>query len=227
MQSAEEFLQNKTYFQLGFLPTEQPNPATRDLADWARSDLDRAVRTLQQVDIEALRKVAAMTRHAEEMRHNIREVLKAGGRIFICGCGATGRLALSLEFLWRKGHPGSEQVISFMAGGDVALVHSLEGFEDYPERGARQLEELGFGPNDLLISSTEGGETPFVIGATERAAEISKWKPYFLYCNPAKILCEKMSVRGMSLSRQKFTRLKSSSVTWRFLEVLECRLRPS
>ena len=46
-----------------------------------------------------------------------------------------------------------------MAGGDVALVHSLEGFEDFPDFGARHLVELGFGPNDLLIGSTEGGET--------------------------------------------------------------------
>jgi N-acetylmuramic acid 6-phosphate etherase len=190
MQSAGEFLKTKSYFQLGILPTEQPNPSTRDLADWSRTDLDKAIRTMQSVDESALRKTAALQTIAEEMRADIANTLKSGGRIFICGCGATGRLALSLEYLWRRQHPGSEQVVAFMAGGDTALVHSLEGFEDYPERGARHLEELGFRDNDLLISSSEGGETPYVIGATERAAEISKRPPYFLFCNPSQILKE-------------------------------------
>jgi hypothetical protein len=44
--------------------------------------------------------------------------------------------------------------------------------------------ELGFGPNDLLLAPTEGGETPFVIGATNKAASCSSRAPYFLYCNP-------------------------------------------
>lgn len=48
--------------------------------------------------------------------------------------------------------------------------------------------ELGFNENDLLIASTEGGETPWVIGATEKAAQICKRKPYFSYCNPDDIL---------------------------------------
>ena len=32
------------------------------------------------------------------------------------------------------------------------------------------MKELNFGEKDLLIASTEGGETPWVIGATEYAA---------------------------------------------------------
>jgi N-acetylmuramic acid 6-phosphate etherase len=50
------------------------------------------------------------------------------------------------------------------------------------------LRELGFEEGDLLISCTEGGETPFVIGATDAACEISSRVPYFLYCNPDDIL---------------------------------------
>jgi N-acetylmuramic acid 6-phosphate etherase len=77
-----------------------------------------------------------------------------------------------------------------MAGGDVALIRSIENFEDFPQYGARQLLEAGFKYDDLLIGTTEGGETPFVIGAVEQAAQISKRKPFFLYCNPDDLLCE-------------------------------------
>lgn len=52
----------------------------------------------------------------------------------------------------------------------------------------KQLFEMGFIDGDLLISCTEGGETPFVIGATETAARLSSNKPCFLYCNPDEVL---------------------------------------
>jgi len=50
------------------------------------------------------------------------------------------------------------------------------------------MNDLGFTKNDLLIASTEGGETPWVIGATEEAARICVKKPWYLYCNPDDIL---------------------------------------
>jgi N-acetylmuramic acid 6-phosphate etherase len=90
---------------------------------------------------------------------------------YFCGCGATGRLSLTIETLWRQVHRGEKienRVFSFMAGGDVALIRSIENFEDFPDYGARQLLEAGFKDGDLLIGTTEGGETPFVIGAVEK-----------------------------------------------------------
>ena len=40
-----------------------------------------------------------------------------------------------------------------------------------------------------MIGTTEGGETPFVIGAVEKAVQLSGRKPFFLYCNPDDLLC--------------------------------------
>ena len=42
----------------------------------------------------------------------------------------------------------------------------------------------------MLIGSTEGGETPWVIGAIWKSAELSKRKPYILYGNTDEILVE-------------------------------------
>jgi hypothetical protein len=50
------------------------------------------------------------------------ETLEEGRRIYLIGCGATGRLSLSLEHLWRRRNPSSDQVRSLMAGGDVHLL---------------------------------------------------------------------------------------------------------
>jgi N-acetylmuramic acid 6-phosphate etherase len=188
MNTADEFLAQKEKFQLGDLPTESPHPKTLHLSQWAKENVAHGVKTLREVDLDALNRIAGLRPELNDFFHAVADTLAQGDRIFLVGCGATGRLSLSLEYLWRRKFPASRQVCSLMAGGDVALVHSLEGFEDFPDYGARHLLELGFGPGDLLIGSTEGGETPYVIGAVLKAAEISRRPPQFLYCNPRDIL---------------------------------------
>jgi N-acetylmuramic acid 6-phosphate etherase len=192
MNTADEFLAEKEKFQLGDLPTESPHPKTTHLSDWAKKDVALGLHALREVDLDALGRIVGLRSELSALFHAVAAALEQGDRIFLVGCGATGRLSLSLEYLWRRKFPGSAQVCSFMAGGDVALVHSLEGFEDFPEFGARHLRQLGFGPNDLLIGSTEGGETPYVIGAVEKAAEISHRPPQFLCCNPRAILVDRV-----------------------------------
>lgn len=79
------------------------------------------------------------------MAWSIQDTLKSGNKVFMCGCGATGRLSLVLETLFRQKFGNTDKVISFMAGGDFALIKSVESFEDRTEYGERQLMELGFG----------------------------------------------------------------------------------
>lgn len=191
---ARKFLSQASQFQLGVLPTESRHPRTTKLSHLAKDDLPQALKLFAEVDRQAVSAVVAMKSEIEVMTREIRNVLATGGRVFLCGCGATGRLSISLETLWREevarqGKPDlADKVFGFIAGGDFALVRSIENFEDHPEFGVRQLLDLGFGEKDLLISTTEGGETPFVIGATEEAARAAKRAPFFLYCNPTEIL---------------------------------------
>lgn len=185
---AADFLAIAKDFNLGSLPTECPHPKTKQLSQLANENCLEAVELLHQVDIEMLEVLKSKLNEIKKLSSDLKEVLNEGGRIFLCGCGATGRLSLVLETIWRHDHPSDERVLSFMAGGDVALISSIEKFEDYPEYGKRQLEEMGFKEGDILLASTEGGETPWVIGAAERASELSSKSSYFLYCNPDDVL---------------------------------------
>lgn len=190
LNSLEAFLGLAGEFRLGHLPTEQIHPRTRRLSQLAQDNPAAALRDFAAVDAAALR---ATAKHAPLITNLAEEIAatRAGrGRIFLVGCGATGRLVLNLEELWRRqATPDQrENVVAFMAGGDAALVRSFEGFEDHPEYGARHLRQLGFRKNDLLIAVTEGGETPYVIGAALAAAERSVRPVWFVFCNPAKIL---------------------------------------
>jgi N-acetylmuramic acid 6-phosphate etherase len=189
---ALEFLRVAHLYRLGDLTTEQPHPETGELSHWARNDLPRAISVLKSVDLRALKILELYAADLDRLAGAVQETLARGNRIFLCGCGATGRLALTLEFLWNGRSRGRDRVRSFMAGGDVALVHALEGFEDYPRYGARHLRQMGFADGDLLIGCTEGGETPYVIGATEEAARISSNRPYFLYCNADGVLAARV-----------------------------------
>ncbi|WP_395746161.1 SIS domain-containing protein [Prosthecobacter sp.] len=230
MNAADEFLQVATDYQLGALDTESQHPFTTSLSQMARTDVGEAVKLMHQVDIHAVRQFAAKAAPLADLARAIAATLASGHRIFLCGCGATGRLSLSIEVFCRMGVlpvADPDRVVAFMAGGDLALIKAIETFEDHPEYGARQLEELGFINGDLLIASTEGGETPFVIGAAERAAEISTNPPWFLYCNPdeqlvrvaarSRRVIENLAIRKLNLSVGAMavsgsTRLQASTV---------------
>lgn len=186
----ESFLAGADQFRLGDLLTERPHPKTRGLAELARGDLPRAIAAFAEVDRDAISALRAHADAIEDLGRAVSGCLAAGGRVFLCGCGATGRLAITLEYVWRTTHPErADRIIGFMAGGDAALVRSVEGFEDHAEFGARHLDDLGFTPTDLLIGITEGGETSYVIGAVERAAALAPARrPWLVYCNPDELL---------------------------------------
>lgn len=189
---AEEFLKICEQFRLGNLPTESQHPKTLNLSNDAKTNVARAIQTIKDIDYGVFLEVQKKLPELGLLKEKVASTIANGGNIFLCGCGATGRLSLALETIWRHQHKNNpalnSRIVSFMAGGDVALIHSVEKFEDFPEFGERQLMELGFKEGDLLISTTEGGETPFVIGATEAASRISSNSPFFLYCNPDDIL---------------------------------------
>ena len=187
------FLAIADQFQLGMLDTERPHPKTTALSQLANDDLPAAIELLKEVDRDALSILGKKMDSLIPLAEAIAATLDVGNKIFLCGCGATGRLSISLEIFARDGlldGATEDNVIGFMAGGDAALIRSIERFEDRPDYGERQLRDLGFSNGDLLISSTEGGETPFVIGATEAAVQISDQAPFFLHCNPDSILVE-------------------------------------
>ena len=81
------------------------------------------------------------------------------------------------------------RAFSVMAGGDFALIKSVEGFEDFTEFGKRQIGDLGIAAGDVVFAITEGGETSFVIGTAWQGVEVGA-KVYFVYNNPDDILVE-------------------------------------
>jgi hypothetical protein len=99
-------------------------------------------------------------------------------KVYVYGCGATGRLAKQMEStfwrpfwtivqqkhlsIWAKiqsqiGSDIADRCIGEMTGADRALISSLEGFEDLQLIGRLQLKQHGVQKGDTVICVTEGG----------------------------------------------------------------------
>ncbi|MDR0931414.1 MAG: hypothetical protein LBM70_00120 [Victivallales bacterium] len=196
---AETFLNDETEFHLGFLPTEQSNPLTRLLEADFKTSTFAGIATLQKPDrdVLAVAKKVFASKLFENMVTDGFSRVQNGKRIVFSGCGATGRLSILLESMWREYFTTSKNahyadcVASIMTGGDYALVKSVEAFEDYQNFGRRQVSDLGIGEGDMLVAITEGGETSSVIG-TVKAAVNRGAKVYLVFNNPAELLREKL-----------------------------------
>ena len=101
---ADEFITREQQFHLGFLPTEQSNPLTRTMeADFRRSTV-AGVKTLQSADrpvLEMAKRILAGPEFKKLVADGI-ATIENGGRIVFSGCGATGRLSILLESMWRQ-----------------------------------------------------------------------------------------------------------------------------
>ncbi len=197
---AQHFINCEKQFHLGFLPTEQSCPQTRYLdKEFARGSVF-GVANLQSVDRNVL-DMAERVLASEQFKYLVdtgEKVLRSGGRIVFSGCGATGRLSILLESMYRdccmrypQMKPYSDQVFSIMTGGDYALVRSVEFFEDYQSFGRQQVKELAMNEADMLVAITEGGETSSVLGTVFEALE-RKSEVFLMFNNPAEILTAKL-----------------------------------
>jgi N-acetylmuramic acid 6-phosphate etherase len=192
-----DYVQNKTQFQLHTLLTEQRHPKTWNLGERVRKDTAAGLRMLFAVDEDVAVRLDALagdTRALETAASAVEGAILSGRRIYVYGCGATGRLAKQMESAfwrpfwrkvkadpkaWKKLEPAvgadiEDRLLGEMTGADRALISSLEGFEDIPLIGRLQLRDRGIGKGDVVICVTEGGETSSVIGAV--LAALDDWK---------------------------------------------------
>lgn len=68
----------------------------------AKNDLPLAIQTIKDLDFDTMKILKAKIPEIQAMYKDVNETLQSGSRVFICGCGATGRLSLVLETLWRQ-----------------------------------------------------------------------------------------------------------------------------
>ncbi len=219
-----DYVKNKTQFQLHTLVTEQRHKKTWNLSFVIKQDVAEGLKQIFSVDEDIVEKFQKICNDKEVINtlyqaiESVVESILEGKKVYVYGCGATGRLAKQMESalwkpFWRKVKQHSlweklkkflptdidEKLIGEMTGGDRALISALEGFEDLQLIGELQLKDRGVEKGDTVFCITEGGETSSVIGTILAAAKLyeetetqtiqqSKKKLYFIYNNPDEVL---------------------------------------
>jgi len=132
--------------------------------------VQRMIRTNDDVDAAM---VGAANVIAEAVEHAA-SALGVGGRIIYAGAGTSGRLAV-LDAAECRPTFGVEEgkVVALIAGGDRALVESVEEAEDSRDAGRGDLAALtpSVGGNDFVVGITASGTTPYACAVVEQAAE--------------------------------------------------------
>ena len=95
--------------------------------------------------------------------------LRRGGRLIYLGAGTSGRLGvLDASECPPTFGVDPAMVQGFIAGGDRALRHAVEGCEDSAEDGERLIDELAVGADDAVVGITASGSATYVLAAMRR-----------------------------------------------------------
>ena len=147
------------------LNTESPSTQHTELDRYATPDLVAAFVDDQMQAVQAVR--AASVDLARAVDAALPRML-AGGRLIYAGAGTSGRLGVldSVELYPTFSWP-HERAIGLLAGGDTAMFKAVEGAEDDADQGARDVQSIQVGPNDVVLLIAASGSTPYVLGALQ------------------------------------------------------------
>lgn len=149
------------------MSTEAIDPRSADLD--LRSSLEVATLMLEAND-RAVAVVGAALPAIAAAVDAVAARMREGGRLLYVGAGTSGRLAvLDAAECVPTFSTSPDLVRAILAGGDEALVHSVEGAEDDADGGRAAIAREAVGPADSVVGIAASGSTPFVLGALAAA----------------------------------------------------------
>jgi N-acetylmuramic acid 6-phosphate etherase len=152
------------------LTTEARNPASMNLDQLSPAELAALMNREDHVAVSA---VGTQISVIAECIDVIADRLRNGGRLIYVGAGTSGRLGvLDATECPPTFNTPPELVVGLIAGGPAALTRAVEGAEDHPEEGEKDLRTIGFNERDILVGIATSGRTPYVIGAAKFAKSV-------------------------------------------------------
>jgi N-acetylmuramic acid 6-phosphate etherase len=151
------------------MATEDVDPRFTDLDAWP---LASAIEAMWDGQMSAIAAVRAVLPEITQATVSAADRLRHGGRLIYIGAGTSGRVAvqdgaeLPPTFDWPQ-----ERLVFALAGGDGALIASVEGAEDDTADAVRQMDDANVGADDVAIGVAASGTTPFTVAAIARAGE--------------------------------------------------------
>lgn len=148
--------------------TEQSSPYD----DLEQMSIRQLLDGINREDARVAEAVGRCIPRIEKLVGEVVERIRKGGRLFYIGAGTSGRLGVldASEIPPTFGMPPGV-VVGIIAGGDEALRNSVEGAEDDPAQGWKELVSHNINPLDTVVGIAASGTTPYVVGAVSQARE--------------------------------------------------------
>lgn len=152
------------------LNTENRNKKTMDIDEMSIFEFIKIMNEEDQLVSLAVNKELSII---EEVIKAVVKSFDNGGRLIYIGAGTSGRLGIldAVECVPTFGIE-PEQVQGLIAGGNKAIVRSVEGAEDSEVFGENDLKDIKLTADDIVIGIAASGRTPYVIGGLKYANEL-------------------------------------------------------
>jgi N-acetylmuramic acid 6-phosphate etherase len=149
------------------MSTERSSPRYSSIDLWEAQDIAESIIESQFAAVAA---VQAVRKEIAAAVVAMRTRLQDRGRLIYVGAGTSGRLAVQdgAELSPTFGWPG-ERLVVLIAGGERALLRSVEGAEDDTEEGLRLIDEQAVTSQDVLIAVAASGTTRFTLACLREA----------------------------------------------------------
>jgi N-acetylmuramic acid 6-phosphate etherase len=198
----------------GHLTTELRNARSRELD---RLSALEAVDLIQREDVAVHRALYAARESIARAVELVSERLAKGGRLLYVGAGTSGRLAMLDAVECPPTFQSDPRIVqALLAGGEAALVRSVEGAEDDRDAAIRDLRARSLSPRDVVFGIAAGGTTPYVQAALEFAREAGA-ATIFLACVPIEQIADRADVSIRVVTGPEVltgsTRLKAGTAT--------------
>ncbi len=174
-------MKNNIFNELSGLVTESRNQNSNELDELNTEEI---LKLMNSEDHKISEAVKHEIPHIAKAVDIVTNAFKNGGRLIYAGAGTSGRLGVldASECPPTFGVPKG-MVVGLIAGGYEALHQAVEGFEDYEENGAKDVDSVSLSDKHILCGIAASKRTPYVLGAIKEAKRRGA-KTIAVVCNP-------------------------------------------
>ncbi len=150
--------------------TEDNNVLSREITDW---DSFEIARFIHLSDSEAIGAIYPQLETISKVIDTCVHSIKKGGKVIYSGAGTSGRIAVQDVAELRPTYGIKNDMFDYiMAGGEKAIIESVEGAEDSLTAPSEMLRNKSLAKGDVVIGLTASGTTPFVLESLKYAKSI-------------------------------------------------------
>ncbi|WP_162000235.1 N-acetylmuramic acid 6-phosphate etherase [Companilactobacillus halodurans] len=203
------------------LKTESRNSNTINIGSM---DGYEVAKLINSEDFNVAESISKVTDSIGKAIEEASDKFSKGGRLIYIGAGTSGRLGAldAIELTPTYGVPPT-RAFGILAGGKKAMFEAVEGAEDSEKLAIEDLSNVGLSKNDVLISLSASGRTPYALAAIKYGERVGSLT-IAVICNSESPMSKESDIAIAPLVGPEVitgsTRMKSGSAQKMILNIL-------